>query len=77
MVDDYLFRYFNILLTDLCTKRGYDYTKEIDKIAISKGNNEVKFKIKSDLFINEDHVEQSFKKLQENIEGRLEKNESD
>ena len=76
MVDDYLFRYFNILLTDLCTKRGYDYTKEINKITIHKGNNKVKFKIKSDLFINEDHVEQSFKKLQENIESRLEKNES-
>ena len=76
MVNDYLLRYFNILITDLCTRRGYDYTKEIDKITIHKGNNEVKFKIKSDLFINEDHVEQSFKKLQENIESRLEKNES-
>ena len=73
MVDDYLLRYFNILITDLCTKRGYDYAKEIDKITIHKGNNKVKFKIKSDLFINEDHVEQSFKKLQENIESRLEK----
>ena len=77
MVDDYLFRYFNILITDLCTRRGYDYTKEIDKITICKGNDKVKFKIKSDLFINKDHVEHSFEKLQENIESRLEKNESD
>ena len=76
MVDDYLFRYFNILLTDLCTRRGYDYAKEIDKITIYKGNNKVKYKIKKDLFINKDHVEQSFTKLQENIESRLEKNES-
>ena len=76
MVDDYLFRYFNILLTDLCTRRGYNYTKEIDKITIYKGNNKVKYEIKSDLFINKDHVEQSFMKLQENLKRRLEKNES-
>ena len=76
MVNDYLLRYFNILITDLCTRRGYDYTKEIDKITISKGDNKVKFKIKRDLFINKDHVEHSFEKLQENIESRLEKNES-
>ena len=76
MVNNCLLRYFNILITDLCTRRGYDYTKEIDKITISKGDNKVKLKIKSDLCINKDHVEHSFEKLQENIESRLEKNES-
>ena len=77
MVDDYLLRYFNILIADMCTQRGYEYTNEIDKITIHKGNNKVKYKIKGDLFINKDHVKHAFEKLQENIESRLEKNESD
>ena len=76
MVDNYLLRYFNILIADMCARRGYKYTNERDKITIFKNNNKVKYKIKSDLFINKDHVEQSFIKLQENVESRLEKNES-
>lgn len=77
MVDEDLLRYFNFLITDLCTQRGYDYNKNIDKITILKGNNKINYKIKNDLFINKDHVEQSFIKLRENIESRLEENESD
>ena len=77
MVDDYLLCYFNILIADMCTQRGYEYTKEHDKITIFKNNNKVKYKIKSDLFINKDHVEQSFIKLQNDIESRFRENESD
>ena len=77
MVDAGLLKYFNTLIEKLCMQRGYEYTNEIDKITIHKGNNKVKYKIKGDLFINKDHVKHAFEKLQENIESRLEKNESD
>lgn len=77
MVDAGLLKYFNTLIEKLCMQRGYEYTNEIDKITIYKGDNKVKYKIYGDLFINKDHVEQSFIKLQNDIESRLEKNESD
>ena len=76
MVDAGLLKYFNTLIEKMCMQRGYEYTNENDKITIYKGNNKVKYEIKSDLFINKDHVEQSFMKLQENLKRRLEKNES-
>lgn len=77
MVDVELLRLLNCLITDWCTQRGYECDTRANRIIIYNNDKKIQYKIRKDMFINADHVIQTFIKIREELESRFRENESD